>query len=115
KFLDEFAGSGDVRRLRDHAAGFDHDYWRRGAELGWTSLLVGEAAGGGSLSAHGLVDLTLVAHEFGTHAAPGPLLPTNRVAAALARADSHLDLIGALLSGYSLSSWAYTVSAIARF
>ena len=28
-------------------------------------------------------DLTLIAHEFGRHAAPGPLLPANIVAAAL--------------------------------
>ena len=58
-------------------------YWRRGAELGWTSLLVSEERGGGSISGDGLVDLTLVAHEFGRHAAPGPLVPTNVVAAAL--------------------------------
>ena len=83
KFLDELVPPAEVRRLRDDPAGYSPDYWRRGAELGWTSLLVRESAGGGSISGDGLVDLTLVAHEFGTHAAPGPLLPTNVVAAAL--------------------------------
>ncbi len=32
----------ELRRLRDDPAGFDPTYWRRGAELGWTSLLVSE-------------------------------------------------------------------------
>ena len=61
-------------------AGFDPAYWRRGAELGWTSLLVGEDHGGGTISGAGLVDLSLVAYEFGRHAAPGPLVATNVVA-----------------------------------
>ena len=53
KFLDEFAPPAEVRRLRDDAEGFDHDVWRRGAELGWTSLLVTEDAGGGSITGQG--------------------------------------------------------------
>ncbi len=72
KLLDELVPVAELRRLRDDPAGFDRDYWRRGAELGWTSLLVGEEHGGGSIGDHGLVDLALVAYEFGRHAAPGP-------------------------------------------
>ena len=60
------------RRLRRATTG------RRGAELGWTSLLVAEAHGGGSISDAGLVDLTLVADAFGRRAAPGPLIPDQR-------------------------------------
>ena len=110
RFLKELVPVGEVRRLRDDAAGFDPDYWRRGAELGWTSLLVGEAHGGGSISGDGLVDLTLVAHEFGRHAAPGPLVPTNVVAGALSAASdgAHTDLIGGLLAGTSIATWCYT-------
>ena len=93
--------AGEVRRLRDDPAGFDRDYWRRGAELGWTSLLVDEAHGGGSISDDGLVDLTLVADEFGRHAAPGPLIPTNVVAAALSDVDGGAwsAVLAALLAG----------------
>ena len=65
KFLAAFAPADELRRLRDDPAGFGRDYWRRGAELGWTSLLVDEAHGGGTISGDGVVDLTLVAHEFG--------------------------------------------------
>jgi alkylation response protein AidB-like acyl-CoA dehydrogenase len=110
RFLKELVPAGEVRRLRDDPAGFDPDYWRRGAELGWTSLLVGEAHGGGSISGQGLVDLTLVAHEFGRHAAPGPLVPTNVVAAALSAAadDAHADLIASLLAGTSVATWCFS-------
>ena len=45
-------------------------------------------SGGGSVSGNGVVDLTLVADAFGPHVAPGPLLPCNVVAAALARSGS---------------------------
>jgi len=106
KFLDEFASPTGLRALRDDPSGFDPEYWRRGAELGWTSLLVAVDSGGGSISEQGLVDLTLVAHEFGAHAAPGPLLPTNIVAAALARYDGTPALITELLSGEAIASWA---------
>ena len=65
RFLAELAPVDELRRRRDDPAGFDRDYWKRGAELGWTSLLVSEDNGGGSISGEGVVDLTLIAHEFG--------------------------------------------------
>ena len=107
RFLGELVPVGEVRRLRDDPVGFDLDYWRRGAELGWTSLLVGEEHGGGSISGNGLVDLTIVAHEFGRHAAPGPLVPTNVVAGALSAADAQPDLLAGLLSGEAIATWCH--------
>ena len=56
KLLDELVPVAELRRLRDDPVGFDREYWRRGAELGWTSLLVGEDHGGGSIGEFGLVD-----------------------------------------------------------
>ena len=49
-FLEKEASLCRLREL--HAAGiaFDADWWRRAAELGWTSLLVPEELGGGSVS-----------------------------------------------------------------
>jgi alkylation response protein AidB-like acyl-CoA dehydrogenase len=107
RFLDERASAGEVRRLRDDPAGFDEKYWRAGAELGWTSLLVPEARGGGTISGRGVVDLTLIAHEFGRRSAPGPLGPANIVAAALGTAggDAHAEVLAGLLSGASVASW----------
>ena len=109
KFLSNEVPVSDVRKLRDNPDGFDRSYWRRGAELGWTSFLVSEEAGGGSVSGRGLVDLTLIAHEFGRNAAPGPLLPSNLVAAALSWTHSghHADLLGGLLDGTDVASWCY--------
>ncbi len=107
KLLDELVPVGELRRLRDDADGFGGEYWRRGADLGWTSLLVGEHHGGGSISGAGLVDLALVAYEFGRHAAPGPLGVTNVVAATLDEVggDRFDDVIKELLSGESVATW----------
>ncbi|MFE4502440.1 acyl-CoA dehydrogenase family protein [Rhodococcus sp. NPDC056743] len=110
RFLSSQVPSSTLRLLRDNPAGYDAEYWRRGAELGWTSLLVDKAHGGGTISERGLVDLTLVAYEFGRTAAPGPLTPTNVVAALLSnysgeRTDQVLEQ---LLSGTSTAAWCFT-------
>jgi alkylation response protein AidB-like acyl-CoA dehydrogenase len=107
KLLDELVPVAELRRLRGDPAGFSDAYWRRGAELGWSSLLVDEARGGGSISGQGLVDLTLVAYEFGRHAAPGPLAVTNVVAAALSALGEsvHEPVLRGLLSGEVIASW----------
>ncbi len=104
RFLDESVPPSTIRELRNDPAGFDRAYWKQGAELGWTSLLVDEAHGGGTISGEGLVDLGLIAYEFGRHAAPGPLVSCNVVAAALSR-YGEADLLPALLSGDSVASW----------
>ena len=72
-FLDELVPVDVLRDLRHEPTGEPPKYWQRGAELGWTSLLVDEQHGGGAVGEHGLIDLTLIAHEFGRHAAPGPV------------------------------------------
>lgn len=108
RFLVEHAPPDALRRLRDVEDGFGRDYWRRGAELGWTSLLVDEAHGGGSISGAGLVDLSLVAYEFGHHAAPGPLTATNVVASALSAhgaAGAQGEVLADLLSGEAVATW----------
>lgn len=106
RFLDEQMPVAAVRALREDEAGFDPKYWLRGAELGWTALLVSEEAGGGSVSGNPLTDLSLIAYEFGTHAAPGPLVPSNIVAIALDVAgEAHRDPLGAILSGEAVATW----------
>jgi alkylation response protein AidB-like acyl-CoA dehydrogenase len=108
RFLVEHVPPDALRRLRDDADGFDRDYWRRGAELGWTSLLVDEAHGGGSISGAGLIDLSLVAYEFGHHAAPGPLTATNVVASALSdhgAPGAQAEVLAGLLSGATIATW----------
>ena len=110
KFLTDQVPVDKLRRLRDEPAGYDADYWRRGAELGWTSLLVSEEHGGGNISGNGIVDLTIVAHEFGSHAAPGPLIATNIVAATLSETGSHPDVLAGLLDGSVVATWCVAES-----
>jgi alkylation response protein AidB-like acyl-CoA dehydrogenase len=86
KFLASEASSDQVRAHADHPAGFDGAMWQRAAELGWTSILVPEALGGGRLTSSGLPELAVVAEELGRWVGPGPLVPVSVVAAALARA-----------------------------
>ncbi len=98
----------EVRALASSDAGFTPEYWRQGAELGWTSLLVPESLGGGSVSGSGVVDLTIVADSFGRQVAPGPLLPANVVASAIARSGTDQqrdDVLGPLVAGEALAAW----------
>ncbi len=110
KFLDDKASPNDLRALRHDPTGFSPAYWRQGAELGWTSLLVSEEDGGGSISGGGVTDLALVSHQFGRYAAPGPLLPTNVVAAALSQLGSpeqKAGMLPGLLTGETVGAWCW--------
>ncbi len=108
KFLEDTCPLDVVRRLaEDEPAGFDRAWWRRGAELGWISMLVSEEHGGGCISGHPLADLQLVAEEMGRRVSPGPLVPTNVVAAALSRVGTpthHKELAG-LIGGETVATW----------
>ncbi|TQM11218.1 acyl-CoA dehydrogenase family protein [Pseudonocardia kunmingensis] len=99
-----------IRQLEGSDTGFDRDWWSRGAELGWTAMLVPEELGGGSVSGEGVRDLAIVAEELGHGVAPGALLATNIVLAGLveaqAGASDHGEAIEALVSGESVASWA---------
>ena len=106
-FLEKEASLSRLREL--HAAGiaFDTDWWRRAAELGWTSLLVPEELGGGSVSGDGVKDLAMVAELAGNTVAPGPLHPVSTVLAGLVEApENHENTIESLVSGDVIASWA---------
>ncbi len=108
KFLAAECPIATVRALEADPAGFTPDYWKQGAALGWTSMLVPEAEGGGSLSEHGLLDLVLVAEEMGRLVSPGPLVPVNVVASAVARggtADQRAAVLPGLLAGETVAAW----------
>jgi alkylation response protein AidB-like acyl-CoA dehydrogenase len=108
-FLDKQASLADVRALHADGQSFDPDWWQRAAELGWTSLLVPEELGGGSVSGNPLRDLASIAEEIGRTVAPGPLHPVSTVLAGLVEADNrsdHVDTIDALVSGRTVASWA---------
>ena len=111
KFLESESPLTTVRRLADEPAGFERSWWRRGTELGWTSMLVPEEYGGGSLAGEGLLDLVLVAEQMGRLVSPGPLLPTNVVAATVAEsgtADQREGVLPAIVAGDALATWCFT-------
>lgn len=108
RFLAAECTTDAVRALEANPDGFDRSVWRRGAELGWTSLLVDERDGGGKLSDHGLLDLVLVAEEMGRVVAPGPLVPVNVVCDAIGRAgtdDQRSAVLPGLLDGSAIAAW----------
>jgi alkylation response protein AidB-like acyl-CoA dehydrogenase len=109
EFLDKEMPLTRVRELGDLGIGFEPDWWKRGSELGWNSMIVGPDWGGDSISGEGLVDTCIVAEEMGRLVSPGPLIGANVVAAALgeaANAADHADVIAALMAGEAVASWA---------
>ena len=110
RFLETECPVTEVRALHETADGFDRDYWRKGADLGWTAMLVPEELGGGSVSGDGLLDLVLVAEEMGRLTSPGPLLPVNVVADTVARRGSpaqQAEVLAGLLAGETFATWAF--------
>jgi alkylation response protein AidB-like acyl-CoA dehydrogenase len=66
------------------------------------------------VSGHGLLDLVLVAEEMGRTVAPGPFVPANVVAEALARSGSGArrdEVLPALVDGTSVAAWCLAAPA----
>lgn len=106
-FLEKEAPLSRIREMHEAGTSFDPAWWRRAAELGWTSLLVPEELGGGNVSGDGVTDLALVAEIAGRIVAPGPLHPVSAVLAGLVEAPAgHEDTIEALIAGELVASWA---------
>jgi alkylation response protein AidB-like acyl-CoA dehydrogenase len=109
EFLEKEAPLTKVRELSESGVGFDRDWWRRGAELGWVSMLVAPDSGGDSISGAGLLDTKIVAEEMGRLVSPGPFTISNVVAATLSEASNagdHSDAIEALMAGEAVGTWA---------
>ena len=98
--------------------GFERDYWRQGAELGWTSLLVPEDLGGGSVSGNGPADLALVADAFGAPRRSRPLAPVQRRGRrrwpARGATSSRASCSRPSSPATSVATWAFTEAAAAR-
>ena len=100
-----------TRGLHDDPLGYDRAWLRKSAELGWFGMLVPEALGGGCVSEHGLADAAIVAEVLGRAVQPGPFLPMNVVAAALAGGGSdrlQQEVLPALVAGEEVAAWAWT-------
>ncbi len=109
KFLAANWPTAAVRGLIGDPDGFDRTVWSRAVDLGWTSFLVPEAHGGGSLSGEEVSDMAIVAEEVGRCAFAGPVLSSATVAYALGHwasdeiASAHLANLAA---GTEIAAWA---------
>ena len=98
-----------IRELYGSADGFELAWWRRAADLGWTSMFIPESLGGGTLSGGPASDAAIVAEEMGRLLSPGPFLPVSVVAASLARDGSEEQqkcVLPGLLDGEAIATWA---------
>ncbi|MGP0029464.1 MAG: acyl-CoA dehydrogenase family protein [Acidimicrobiales bacterium] len=91
RFLAEHQPLSEVRRAMEETDLFDEALWRRGAELGWTAMLIPAEYEGGSVTGQPLVDLVVLAEELGRELNPGPLVPCNVVADAIARSGNEVQ------------------------
>ena len=108
-----------TRALHDDPTGFDRGWLPMTAlitfagdgwgELGWFTMLVPEADGGGSVSGNGLVDATLIAEEIGRFVQPGPFIPMNVVAAAIAAqgSEAQREMLPAIMAGEHIATLAF--------
>jgi alkylation response protein AidB-like acyl-CoA dehydrogenase len=85
RFLADHQSLADIRHSMEEAEVFDVDVWRQGALLGWTAMLIPSDYGGGSVTAQPLVDLIVLGEELGRTLNPGPFVPCNVAAGAIAR------------------------------
>jgi alkylation response protein AidB-like acyl-CoA dehydrogenase len=91
RFLAEHHSLAVVRRALEEPDVFDADLWRRGAELGWTAMLIPPEHGGGSVTEQPLVDLVVLAEELGRTLNPGPFVGCNVVSDAIARFGTEIQ------------------------
>src|SRR6188508_1837937 len=81
RFIENAAPLPKIRDKVFADASFAADYRRQAGQLGWFSMLVPEALGGGSVSGNGALDAALIAYRRGRVLQPGSFVGTNVVAA----------------------------------
>lgn len=108
-FIAKTADLSTVRQPADGSPSVDRSWWAAAAELGWMYLSVAEECGGGSVSGRGVVDLSALLTVLGRSAAPGPLIPTTAILAALTHDDSTIDApVEDIMSGQVIAAWVST-------
>lgn len=107
RFLDDAFSPAQVRQLSRSGAPVSSEMWRAGVSLGWTSLLVPEACGGGAVSDNGVADVISVAAAFGQHAAPGPLFGSAAIAmlCGAGKSGRHDGFLVGLMDGELTAAW----------
>ncbi len=110
RFIDATCPLSVVRQLIGSDAGVPTEYLRDAGQLGWFAMLVPEEYGGGSVSGEGVHDLAIVAEERGRALQPGPFVPMNVVAAALAATGSpeqRARFLPGICQGTTVATWVF--------
>jgi alkylation response protein AidB-like acyl-CoA dehydrogenase len=97
-----------VRDKLEAPSTFDRAAWREGAALGWTAMLVPEEYEGGSITGQPVVDAVALAEELGRVLYPGPFVPTNVVADAIAATgtdDQRKRHLAPIARGETVAAW----------
>jgi alkylation response protein AidB-like acyl-CoA dehydrogenase len=108
RFLAEHQSLAQVRRSIEEPDVFDAELWRLGATLGWTTMLIPPQFDGGSVTEQPLVDLVVMGEELGRTLNPGPFVPCNVVAGAIARFGTKAqakEYLPPLASGEATAAW----------
>ena len=78
-------------------------YWKAAAEQGLQGVHLAESVGG---QGFGILELAIVAAEFGYGAVPGPFVPSSIASALIAAHDPDAKLLGDLASGATIAAYA---------
>ncbi len=108
RFLDDVHPLSSLRPSLEAPEIVDRGLWRKAAELGWTSMLIPGDHGGGSVTEQPLVDLVVLGEELGRVLHPGPFVPTNVVADAIARHGTEAQraqLLPSIARGDVMAAW----------
>jgi len=111
RFLADRQPLSAVRARLESASTFDRAVWEEGAALGWTAMLVPTEYDGGSVTHQPLVDAVAIAEELGRVLYPGPFLPTNVVADAIAREgtdEQRKRFLAPIARGETVAAWCLT-------
>jgi alkylation response protein AidB-like acyl-CoA dehydrogenase len=109
RFMEDTCPLALVRDAERRDEAFTASYRRQAAELGWYSMLVPDALGGGCISGNGVLDAALIAYGRGGLLQPGAFVGTNVAAYAVAAAGSEElrgTVLPALVNGEVSASWA---------
>jgi alkylation response protein AidB-like acyl-CoA dehydrogenase len=108
RFLGDRQSLSTLRPQLEDPEIFDRVGWREAAALGWTSMLIPGGYDGGSITDQPIIDLIVLAEELGRVLHPGPFVPTNVVADAIATWGTELqrrELLANIAQGELLAAW----------
>lgn len=108
RYLERKAPIDKQRELFGDEVGIDLGVWRGLANLGCFGMLLSEDDGGGSITSQPLIDLYVVAEEFGRTLQPGPFIPTNVGAFAIGAFGSdkqRAEVLPGIISGDTVLTW----------